>query len=129
MNTTNGNCNAVPAPTTSTPNVSLPPPPPPGPEIWRDTAGTVDVLVSGVGTGGTITGCSSYLKSRNPGILAVAVEPSESPVLSGQVGSGRVSTVQAGHTEAQCSGAPAVRPLDTGSRERRAVRVGMVPRS
>ncbi|KAK9816783.1 hypothetical protein WJX72_005087 [[Myrmecia] bisecta] len=54
-----------------------------GPEIWRDTAGTVDVFVSGVGTGGTVTGVGEFLKSKKAGVRVVAVEPSESPVLSG----------------------------------------------
>ena len=52
-------------------------------EIWRDTAGQVDILVSGVGTGGTLTGVSRALKNRQPNLITVAVEPDESPVLSG----------------------------------------------
>jgi cysteine synthase A len=52
-------------------------------EIWRDTGGAVDVVVGGVGTGGTITGVAEVLKARKPGLRAVAVEPADSPVLSG----------------------------------------------
>jgi cysteine synthase A len=54
-----------------------------GPEIWDDTDGKVDILISGVGTGGTITGVSEYIKPRKPSFKAIAVEPTESPILSG----------------------------------------------
>ncbi len=54
-----------------------------GPEIWEDTDGQADILVAGVGTGGTITGVSEYIKAKKPDFRAVAVEPTESPVLSG----------------------------------------------
>lgn len=54
-----------------------------GPEIWEDTDGKVDILISGIGTGGTLTGVSQYIKPRKPSFKAIAVEPADSPVLSG----------------------------------------------
>lgn len=68
-----------------------------GPEIYKDTDGNVDVLVAGVGTGGTITGTGQFLKSKNPNIKVVAVEPTGSPVLSnGQAGSHGLQGIGAG---------------------------------
>jgi cysteine synthase A len=66
-------------------------------EIWRDTDGKIDILVAGVGTGGTITGVTEILKSKKPGLQTIAVEPANSPMLSkGQAGPHKIQGIGAG---------------------------------